>query len=1544
MATRVYRGASLDGINTSLRDAGVVPYTLTRSMRNFSLTDKRMIRRPSFKRYSTTKYIGSQLCQPVSAKKEAISGRDSATQTTVTSWVKCPFSYGLLRYHTDIQPKIASDWSTEFLLTLGRKESFITNGYYRQSLSSPRYNVRGGYDGSAAVPQKGAYVFDYTVIANECTFSDDNGGTSVALPLGTTGASNDFDTVALPGLAISYYSDGSDNVVVEASFALVNTATDEYLRYIVKRTTSFTYTEGDTYHILVKWDASTGIFSLHVSDSGSKLDSGISLTVTTASRKWAGESDPVNTYTNTHSVNRDLVILNECTVRGHYASTCAFRGNGNKSSGSIAAGAQNVLMASSDSSIQQPNSWCISPTAGTCMSELRFWNTLRTDSSYVDDSFTNIVVFPSSLLVYLKLDEGSGYCRDLISNGGVAKNLTVHSTIPQWIADSGLLHDTGLSIADNQFIINSLDSFDYLYSKDVAVKLRDTLVIRRGDISSTDKEPRSDFTVQIQIRTPHSFQQNISKHNQNTTSGGQTTGKDSGLRWWDGSYVNSGGVFRVPLQKDDGLAEDEDRWDGYYATLFSIEGVQNSVDSVGNIKPEGSYSKTRIPLIQGLLTPEGKVHFRVFQKRGSTASDAAGIYYVTSNTVLSPDTVYTITFRKVTELRSASTSVGTYLDIFIDDVKDSNVRNLITPGEDSSFIEHNLLSVRADSAGISRKNIRSSKYDVIIGASKINDVIDENIGYAHDWTKQPDVLDRSSSHFMGNFSDQPGFFTLGFFRMWGVGLSSERISSTYNRSVDGKDSSLIYNIELNQQAGSDVRSSSRYDATFELGFKSFGDSFPDVTEQSGGGGGSVSTSIPEVVSSHGSTASLVYNRLPTNYKHRTESGLVNPQTLVLAKKCRGLGLGSNPINRSTGIISVFGDSPLFADGTDTSFSKIEHKSLLSEHIPDQHWDIVNVNDRTFCVGAGGLTKFFDGDVLSVAGPTKSFNGSFVVNAAVTADHNAGLDSKKWYAVYLVYFSELYGYYHILGPEVIFLPSGKDAISVTLVPDHNDPNVSGIYVYRSPGQTVRELAERVDPVAVSEGPLPVIPLIGDDAGFGSYLIDRPDDELFTTISLDRTITPIPKGLYATSHNNRLFIAGLDNKIYWSDPNAPHRFSSGVNFLSLVEKNSGPVTGIISALGSVYVFKLNSIWKVDAVGNTFRGIRISDTIGCVAPRSIVPLSLPTGQNGIFFWSSKGPHIVGGVTIQDISRNIEGSIDQETFDWLVPESVIAVNDTRTSQVVCLYKTTNFSDVYAEAVVFDYSVNAWVSFDGMLFTEGISATLTDSNTQQSSLGFGVQSLSEVSTSKTFWGGDNGFIYVSDYSQHKKDGLTSSEYALASIDDVGSGYVNVDAYANESSNIEGLWISFFRFTQGGDLAGWFTTKVIFRGVLGEIYYDSRLLNSDGILFSPAVGDKVVIGTPPAFVEFPWDLLDDPVVDKEVTRLTTWGRGLCFFTYETNWITGNEVWRRLFLEDKKRTNSQIKKTCESGKLSIVSLADDARLDAFNYMISRTSDGDRQRRA
>jgi hypothetical protein len=131
--------------------------------------------------------------------------------------------------------------------------------------------------------------------------------------------------------------------------------------------------------------------------------------------------------------------------------------------------------------------------------------------------------------------------------------------------------------------------------------------------------------------------------------------------------------------------------------------------------------------------------------------------------------------------------------------------------------------------------------------------------------------------------------------------------------------------------------------------------------------------------------------------------------------------------------------------------------------------------------------------------------------------------------------------------------------------------------------------------------------------------------------------VPNGKFIVQHANRVWVAGLasdPSALYWSNLGDPRDWPAE-NIERFDPNDGGAITGIGKAGPFLVVFKERKAWLVqdlDRGGNR----PLSDSIGCVAPRSIVDT-----PRGTFFLSHAGIYRTDGHSLSKISGPVDPTI---------------------------------------------------------------------------------------------------------------------------------------------------------------------------------------------------------------------------------------------------------------------------------------------------------------
>lgn len=1563
----VDRGDLLGGIQKTARDSRL-PHNLVRSMENFRLPDQKAVRRDGFGSFITkvngttqSRIRGQQLCKHTPTLVDNASGKHPSLETTDTlnkmfSLYRSPLSYGLIKAGDETTRFTDdNDWTLEFLLTVGDEEELVVNAVEREVYAdaAKTANTRGD---EARQPQDtfGVYVYDQTVLANVCDYEDYQ--SESARTIGKV-AGNSFFTIALPAMAISYRKNSNGKLQISVAWAMWNGSADSYFFHKLIYVSSGAYAAGTVVHVAVAYGNSARVAKLYVDGalvSGTEdkavleTNAGSSL-VLPANEEWAGDNDDINDLkeNNDAPVRRDTVILNEFTARGNYGSTC--KSNGVQGSLNTFIDNRARMVANGYGS-----PWACSPPRGTCMAELRWWAEERTVTEINDNKYLRIwdggEGQPADLKGYWPLDDGGGICRDLVGSNF----MTLHHNVAQYINDSGLLNSIGLSLRDGQHLIRSYqDPLNTNYIRDEYAELKRVFQNRRINVVARDPavdpphakyfNPDQDFTIQIQFRTPKQFQRGISVFKD--LAGGTivdapglvTTAFPSpyNLALVDGATRFAGTAERKPFADTAGNDREEQFHAPFMETLFSIEGVARDQRTRFPAVADNRQSLSRVPITRGLIeynevTGKAKLIFEFYSAGRKDAivgiDKAEPRYHKLTDSIgahdLVENTVYTATFRKRTvygsthaDGASGGTSninpLGCNLEIFLD----VDTLNASVALNDSSPCEH------------------QGDYDIIIGSSYVNNILDQGLtsGIAAFLRDRGEVVQHQ--HFMNQYMDQPGFFILGFFRLWSYAVP-EGTWRQYESSTmidSNHQAGLVFNLEVEKSTGSFIRNKARYDADFKLGFKSFGAASADGFSGTG----------PFDISSHvqGNWAMedcLGYAPLPLVFVPFESDDSV----------CTAIATYKNTKPAEFGIVTMF-DSIIMKDEQVNGQFVTEYlpsHGLLNEYVVGHPWHPISVDKRTFFFGEGGFPKVYNGEHFTRVGLSEWNAGQVYIEHGGYAGGN--LDDSKtlvtYYGFRIVYISEEFDliaaspqFLGIISPHNISLNTSK--LIIRNLSPHPDPRCTGIYIYRTIAYNTKAEALTAPTFLIQEGPLA-------NKVVYEITITKDDTELIGS-SLDLEITPVPDVKFAAVLDGQLYLAGdklNEVAFYRSFPGNPEQFDKITTEVQLDEGLGDSINGMIAAYGAIWIFRANTTWRFDPLDSVTGQLNKINDIGLASSLGLTLLTLPdNGAPVIFMWTRFGPYLFDTSGFKYIGYPLEGNLE-DAFEDIEHESVRVVHHLVGREVYVFYKHRGggiTSDRYDRCYVYNYRFNIWYEYTGVCGGIGLSTVINSAG----ALGSGTFSLAGVNTTQTpitligdvfgrlwRWGaqlGDGG------QGAGGTSGETATVLSWASV--AGEiGVITLTAPLT-GTDYERLWVVVQKVTDSKitNFYIWpirsFTSTTI---TLDENY-------AGGIIAGPfpSPGDTLIIARAPARITFPWDVLDLPHIDKQVNALVTWRDEIWYGRVASDWkdpalAASWSPWEQMADSTLKRHRftTPFSQNCEAIKLDLVSFALAARLDAYAY--------------
>lgn len=178
---------------------------------------------------------------------------------------------------------------------------------------------------------------------------------------------------------------------------------------------------------------------------------------------------------------------------------------------------------------------------------------------------------------------------------------------------------------------------------------------------------------------------------------------------------------------------------------------------------------------------------------------------------------------------------------------------------------------------------------------------------------------------------------------------------------------------------------------------------------------------------------------------------------------------------------------------------------------------------------------------------------------------------------------------------------------------------------------------------------------------------------------------PSAMYPMIVHEECIVGAKDDGFTLAFSNAAVE-GEGVYWNELFEypiQEGGPVTGLASQDGELYVFKRNSIYSLSGDGYTENGLggytlqRLPSDVGCIEPRSVVVTSV-----GVFFRSAKGIEILqrGGAV---------SWIGAEVVESLTPGVNIVSATSDQAHSVVIWSCEGTSGAFS--LVYDYVNGVW-------------------------------------------------------------------------------------------------------------------------------------------------------------------------------------------------------------------------------------------------------------
>lgn len=1502
------------GINRTLRDSRA-PHNVARKLENIYLPDGRIDRRLGFELYNDRRIKGSQIMRQTPA---VVDTGNTSSYTDKEEVFKTPLSYGLLRWHDDFQPYTTRDWTVEFVLTLGDVESLITNPFLRVS-----FNDYGGTpDKSALRGSGGVFVYDQSILSNYHNYQHD-GATEVLDPTDIAGQT---DTFALTAMAVSYSS-----TLLTVHFTMWDTANLAYDDDTHQLTANIGgYGTGDNIHVAITHDTATSTLRLLI-DGQPSVDSHV---YTSGNDFFAGEVDRINGASSDTPIQRDIVLLNEFIVRAGYASAC----KPHKTSTTVAAdGNQQFKHYPSDAAqaSNRPAPWTLAPGKGTGLSELRIWHERRLQTDI--DTFKHVRLdpenLPANIVGYWPMNDGGLICFDHTANG---RDISLHHNYPAYVRDTGLITGTGLRIADGQHVKKEYTLDAGFYGEDSYSALNQVFE-HDVTLAADNYSSKHDFTVQMQIRTPYTFQQEVNRVAGSAQIDCGNGGAVGDTR--DSMEVNPFAMVSgysdddwtsnplLPFMRDENgtaIATANMRYfRAFDSTLWSVEAqAQTNEEAVvpSDILSNGA-DRVRIPLARGALTPGGEVAFEFFGYDGTNLTGRE--FRITSSQTLAESTVYTLTFVKRTLYYLSGTPEkptphAFQIEIYIDGVLDQQ----LSIGSTQTGSVPDIVDVDVTSQSCRHGGLR----DIVVGATKVNDGYDRSIR-APVADGQGTVLEKNTAtgRFMSPYEDQPGFFTLGAFRLWTTALPIEDIGRfNFGVSDEDKTASLVFNVEPMDSAGDVIKNDTDYSAVFKLGFKGWG--IPSAMGFEGAVGGSTIDGRKAIQSTWSMEDCIGYGEQPTLIGNDAFENLDKDAD------CQGIEFYGNTLSQAYGILAQF-DNVSYVDELVNGFFKqiyLPHIGIMSEFSKDSTWRGTGIGDRTVLTAFGAIPKVYDGVGIN---PLGFLRGSIPIPLVTNVSAAGGTYTNDlWYGFRIVYYAESIGLYDISPVSIQKTQSsGSPDISFVIsnIAAHPDPRVTSIQIAVTEGQPNVNTALTAPLSFVPEGPIP-------NKYTASFTTLTPPGATSSPLLLDVTAAPICT--YSASYGGRLWLTGNDlikDAVFFSDAGNPERFDTLTNRLVLEESSGDRPNGIVSMFGALFVFKPNSIWRITEVAvGQFEVIQVA-SIGPASENAIVKVVIPdSGREAVVMWTIQGPYLYDGVKLQYIGGPVE---DLNNYGWLEHKSVFIVHNIQERELHFFYREIidgEAVDRHAKSVVFNYRRGVWYENTGLVGRTSLSLNISTSDqsfVDDSPSGYSSAPVGVINDRYlSLIGGNNGRIY--NWGVGLYDGLFGDQSAGPFVI---TGYSANEVFLegdplDQDNLLRGLWVTVIR----EDGADWFIMPV------KSHTSNAIVLDTDysAVPFMPSIEDSLYVGNPPLHIEYPWDVLEQPYFDKQLHRLTTWHRGEWRYKVDSNWdVSSITKWRKLLDGEGKRRHTELNRTLEAAKLQLVSFDVNAKLDAYMYQVGFDKD-------
>jgi hypothetical protein len=761
-----------------------------------------------------------------------------------------------------------------------------------------------------------------------------------------------------------------------------------------------------------------------------------------------------------------------------------------------------------------------------------------------------------------------------------------------------------------------------------------------------------------------------------------------------------------------------------------------------------------------------------------------------------------------------------------------------------------------------------------------------------------------------------GAFRLATARMWSRLVGATERASIYNTALSDsarKDSSLVFNVEVDEVGGEQIASYCNYPTSLHLTQLYSSSHLGDI------GVGIVPAkewwdswvnAVPPYWGDHTLGSSTTY--APAGGEGKVE-GLTNYRGLF----------------KSTSMLLTAAAGRLHF----TTYFKVGYLDVNAYAVPIvpersssyRNWyrvsgyettRLLGTANRTIAFSDRGYPSVWTGRALVPLGIDTPFalqlrDSQIQPLIAVPSGGSGSLTTARYYSYKFVYSDDEFGVVQVTGPTPAALTSGGATSLIlgasAIDPNANDerplrahlnPRVTSITIYRSRGSLTAALAE-AGPF-LYHSTIPNKDASGID-GVGDISLGEALDDRFTTPPLAR---------YGDVFAGYLVLANFGlAKDTWCPSQAGRPEVFDLSEAAPTEDGTGGViTGVKTAFDSCWLFKSGSLWRIVDGGDAgLQAGLFTASVGCIASESIVEFFSPSlGRRMLFFWSAIGPYLFDGNQPIYIGEPIKGRPSSVPYTLLgesAQRSIVAVDVAKLNQIWVFVKGDSNGRVYA----YDYLNGVWVEHSGLRLT---AVSRCDVPNLTTSTGVFQQSVWIAGTQR-------GFLYFLD--KQNTDGPVG--FSASAISFTGAD-VNIGASTTTLITMNAGVADWVNSTNGcADLV---LTQITSTGVVSRAWVKSNtnttLTLETALGSSPAAGDTFYIGAIAFLLEFPFDALETPETDKYAHYLITWADGLLNYRVAADWAALSGAPTAIADSDFKRVRTYINKLGEVFKLELSNFA------------------------